>query len=330
MKRRTLVLFVAVVTVAAAALLASTFVLVSGLTLHDQGAVRFGASLNATTVAQAQAVRVYVDDWNTLDFKNSLPLSNSQMAAGLSSGPCGGPYPGGIAVYKGEYDMSNVSSATPLPFYAPGTYFCTELSFANSFTFGPHQNVTAYFDLDGYYVTTNATAGAFSSYVLQPYAPGVYTVVAGDPLGHTRVMYFRVTGTTGTAVAQERSGPVSTFPATWLNPCDTSASGNVTTAVYLGLNGSSAFDHINLGQVYSQIVNSSGFSFQSVGRGWVVSTWYEIGGTGDGASNGQVVVSFILISDGVPSGYANAYYNPASGTVDGVTSGALPTASCAT
>jgi hypothetical protein len=96
--------------------------------------------------------------------------------------------------------------------------------------------------------------------------------------------------------------------------------------VYLGLNGSSVFDHINLGQVYAQIVNSSIFAYHTVGHGWVVSEWTESEASNN-ASVGQVVVSFIITSDGVPSGYVYAYYDPASGTAT-VTSTSVQATNC--
>ena len=304
----------------AAVAVASILLFVSTFTFHDQAAIRFGASLNATTIAQSQAVRVYFDDWNSLDFKNSLPLSAGGLRTlNLSSGPCGGPYPGGIAVYEGAYDLSNVSGAAPLAFYEPGTYFgCPAAYITNSLTFNPHQNLTSYVDLVGYWTI------AGSNGVLHPFLPGFYTVIAGDPLGNTRVMYFRVSTPTGTLF---RSGPISTFPVSWLSPCNQSASGNVTTGTYLGLNSSSALDHINLDQVYQQILNSSTFPYRSVGHGWVVAEWYEIGGSGSDAGGGQVVGYFILTSDGVPSGYIHAFYDPLSGTTT-MTFAQVPVASC--
>src|SRR5271154_207553 len=272
MKRKVLIVLAIIAVVAGA----STLLIVTDFTFHDQSAVRFGASLNTKTVAQGQTVRVNLEDWNTLDFKNSLPLSDCLRALNLSVPPCGRLYPGGIAVYQGAYDLSNVTTATTVPFYIEGDYFlCDLLSNSNSFTFGPLQNVTTYFDLSGYYTSgdTPVIGGGATEGVLHPYLPGVYTVIAGDPLGNTKMMYFRVTGTTGN---QERTGPVSSFPAAWLNPCDDSATGNATTGVYLGLNQSSAFDHINLDQAYAQILNSSGFAYLTVGHGWVVSEWTEM------------------------------------------------------
>ncbi|MGA2663377.1 MAG: hypothetical protein ABSF83_00330 [Nitrososphaerales archaeon] len=332
MKRKVVValilIAVAVVAIAAAV---SAPLLASNLTVHDQSAIRFGVSLNSTTVAQGQAVRVSLEDWNTLGFKDSLPLPNGVNALNLSSGPCGGPYPGGIAVYQGAYGRDNVTSATLLPFYAPGTYYvCPALvsPSGTSFIFNPHQNVTTYIDLMGYYTRgeTSAEGGGVTPGVLHPYQPGVYTVIAGDAFGNVKVMYFRVTAA-AVVGAQERTGPVSAFPASWLaSACTGGGAGNVTTGVYLGLNSSASLDHIDLGQVYAQMLNSSSFAYHTVGHGWVVSEWTESAAPG---GYGQVVASFILTSGGAPSGYLFASYDPMSGAVN-VASLAAPVAGCPT
>jgi hypothetical protein len=297
---------------------ASIFLVVSTLTFHTQSVIGFGASLNATTLAQSQAVRVNLEDWNTLEFKNSLPLGDGLSNLNLSSGQCGGLYPGGIAVYQGAYDLSNMSSGAPLAIYSPGFISCPGLATlpaTNSFTFNPVQNVTTYVDLVGYWTsgsTPQPDGGAIQG-VLHRFLPGVYTVIAGNEWGNTKVMYFHVNGTTGNL---ERTGPISSFPASWLDPCNQSATGNTTTMAYLGLNSSSVLDHINLEQVYGQIVNSSSFAYQSVGNGWVVTQWDEAGeSASDTTPVVQVVGTFILTSGGAPSGYVYAFYNPVNVTV---------------
>jgi DNA-binding HxlR family transcriptional regulator len=284
------------------------------ITSHDQNALLFGSSLSTTTTAQGQTLVVYLADLNTLDSKNSLPLSSGPLAMNLSSPPCSS-FPGGIAVYEGAYDLGNVSSATRISLYASNFYDCGNAPITDSFTFGPLQNVTTSFDLAGYYDTSGT---------LRAFLPGIYTVVSGDEWGNVKVMHFHVAAP---PLNLERTGPVSSFPASWLTPCNESASGNVTTALYLGLNSTSALDHINLNQVYAQILSSAGFDYDSAGRGWVVSEWFERGPSENNAIGGQVVASFILTSGGVPSGYVLAAYDLAGGAVS-VTASAVQTTSC--
>lgn len=308
------------------------YILASNLTFHEPEAISFEASLNASSVAQGHAVEVVLRDQNALGFRDSVPLSEGPNALNLSTGgQCGNgypDYPGGVVVYNGAYSLSNLTSATPLPFYPPGPTICfvsdSQSFYPNpaSFTFQPHQIVTASIDLPGYYTTGSSytAEGGYVAGVLHPYVPGVYTVIAGNPLGDVKVMYFHVTGTTG---KQEQSGPLSTFPASWSSWCGQSSTGNVTTGVYLNLNGSSAFDHINIYSVYAQIVNSSEFAYISVGHGWVVSEWAGIEGSGD-PSDGKIFAVFILTTGGVPTGYAYGYYYPDGGPMTVQASGIAP------
>jgi DNA-binding transcriptional ArsR family regulator len=169
--------------------------------IHDPLAVGFGASLNATTIAENQTVRVYLADWNTLDFTNSPSLSDGLRAQNLSLGLCSGTDPLGIAVYEGVYGLDNVTSATPISFYAPGTYYSCGLSVVtNSFVFQPLQNITAYVDLQGYWTAGETThpGGGISDGMLHPFLPGVYTVITGDEWGHTKAIYFYVRSTVDT------------------------------------------------------------------------------------------------------------------------------------
>ncbi len=300
-----LILLIAAITVDPA------FIVVSTFKIHDPGAISFGASLNATSVAQGQTITVTLQTRNTAEFKNTVSLSEGSHTTSLSSNPCAGLFPGGVAVYQGVYGLNNVSSAKPLPFNPPDdVYNCWILPpVSNSFTFKPHQDIEESIDLPGYYSAEPADSSNPNSGVLLPYQPGVYTVIAGDPLGSTLVLHFRVTGTTG---RQERSGPVSTFPASWASPCGSSSNGNTTTGVYLDLNGSSDFDHININSVYQQVIDNPTFAYDTVGHGWVVSEWFGIEASNDPA-DGQVVAAFIQLNGSLPIRYLDAYYQPDGG-----------------
>jgi hypothetical protein len=114
----------------------------------------------------------------------------------------------------------------------------------------------------------------------------------------------------------ERSGPVSTFPASWVSVCGINQSGMATTGLSLGGNGSIVADHINLKVIYNQIINSLAFNNVSQGSGWVVAYWIYSentysGGLGTNASyTYQLTSELILVNDtGNPSGYVHVYYN---------------------
>lgn len=85
----------------------------------------------------------------------------------------------------------------------------------------------------------------------------------------------------------EQSGPLSTFPAWWL---DCEQTNNVTTIVNLNLNASAAFDHINLNQVYKTIINSPSFEVPSFDHGWVVAEWTD---SEQGSENGTTVSNLV-------------------------------------
>jgi hypothetical protein len=291
----------------------SILLFASTYTYHDQGAVDFTASLNATTVLENQTIKIDLHEINTLPFKNSLPPSDGLTKLNVTSGPCGGLLPAGIQVYQGAYDLDNLSSSAIVQYFANGTYLCPlSVGYDTGFQFGPSQNYTASWNLVGYWTTGNTSTldGGLTQGVLHRFEPGTYTIVTGDEWGRSQLLYFHVEPIPGN---QEQSGPLSSFPALWLSPCNTTSTGNTTTSVNLGLNGSSSFDHINLDQVYGQIINSPSFAYLTVGHGWVVSQWSEESAQNGNAS--QVIVSFILTSGDRPVGYFFAYYNPPSGAV---------------
>jgi hypothetical protein len=192
-------LIVLIIALAAVAAVAALVILSpSLLTVHDSGAIGFGASVNATSLLQNQTLKVDVSVRNSLYVTNTLPLSGDWKVQNLSMGPCTfyQSYPYGIAVYQGRYTLENISSGTQLEMYAPGGYFCGVATLANTFTFKPQQNVSSYIDLQGYWTAGETTypGGGWSEGVLHPFLPGVYTLVVGDEWGHTKFLYFQVGG----------------------------------------------------------------------------------------------------------------------------------------
>jgi hypothetical protein len=116
---------------------------------------------------------------------------------------------------------------------------------------------------------------------------------------------------------EERTGPISSFPVSWIEVCNLTATGNTTTSVSLDLNASSIFDHINLNQIYAQVINFPLFVQLSEGHGWVVADWTasQGGGTGISGEVDQVTGRFILTSNGNPERYVWAYYDLQNETV---------------
>lgn len=113
-----------------------------------------------------------------------------------------------------------------------------------------------------------------------------------------------------------RSGPISTFPASWADQCGYLVSGNGTT---IGTNfgpNNPLVPNLNLSQVYSKIVSSSVFQGLAAGMTWVTLDW----GIGQEFPGGAFVdAHFLFISGGIPDpdGYAQVSYFVGSGKVTG-------------
>jgi hypothetical protein len=106
------------------------------------------------------------------------------------------------------------------------------------------------------------------------------------------------------------SGPISTFPAAWLNPCRLPVLGNITTDNGVVTSSAPGLANFSLSQVYSRIVESEGFKEASGGDSWVTGSWSLIGSTVSGENIYNVQGTFIRLTGGQPDGYVIAdYYN---------------------
>jgi hypothetical protein len=165
-------------------------------------------SLDSKTYQSGQQVGIDIDEKNTLSKTNTINSSSKWPVSGLRVGPCGTlNYPFGIEVFQGNYTAANISSATPLQIYEPGTYTCPMiLSDTSSYVFQPLSDNAAIFQMSeptavfsmamntefepaptGYWAS-NDVGAAFTNF-----EPGVYTVVAGDEWGALVLVHFTVT-----------------------------------------------------------------------------------------------------------------------------------------
>jgi len=131
-----------------------------------------------------------------------------------------------------------------------------------------------------------------------------------------------------------RSGPVSTYPASWgiYSGCPgVNTQGSTTT-----LNGLTSMSYPNswntttivtLTQVYDTIIGSSAFVNVVSGHGWVVYSWdFRQGGSNNPFPNGNTIVGFfILTNSDSPNGYVTAYYDILNGDVSLSTPGVTST-----
>jgi hypothetical protein len=164
---------------------------------HDPSAISMSVSLNSTEIGQNQILKVTVSDRNSLRFADELPMSNNFRIQNLSSSPCGGLFPFGVAVFQGRYDLGNITSAKAIEIFDDfSAYFCPAMIFTSTFTFEGQQTVTRQVDLVGYWTAgeTPHPGGGVSEGVLHQFLPGEYTLAAGDERGHVQMAYFQVTG----------------------------------------------------------------------------------------------------------------------------------------
>jgi hypothetical protein len=171
---------------------------VSGLSLS--------LSLDAMTYQPGQTIAITLDEINTLPKTNSVNSADNWPFTGLSDGPCGTlNYSFGVAIYQGYDTAGDISSLTPLSLNDPAArYPCPMmLSQISTYQFQPSGDTAAVFQLGsvtpaltekmtaaiqpGGYWTGNPTAA------LTDFAPGIYTVAAGDEWGAMVILHFTVT-----------------------------------------------------------------------------------------------------------------------------------------
>jgi hypothetical protein len=157
--------------------------------------VTFGASLNSTSIAQNQTVRITLTDTNFLPFPNEPSDGGIFRSMNLSSSPCGGLYPFGVAAYQGRYTLANISTAKKVEvFDVFNVYFCPLMIIGEVYRLGPFQTATNYVDISGYWTNglMQHPGGGVSQGVLHPFPLGTCTLVIADAWGHSEILYFQV------------------------------------------------------------------------------------------------------------------------------------------
>jgi len=166
-------------------------------------------SLNATSIRPVEAVNVTIREFNTLGRSNNVSRSSSwplgSYGQSFGIGPCGSLNdPMGIAVFRGYFVASNVSSAKSLDLYAIEPYFCPVILPVTSYYFAPLSSsadiqgacvplgcltttVSASVNVSGFWESSNVVGGTFHDL-----PPGTYTVAAGDEWGSLLLLHFVV------------------------------------------------------------------------------------------------------------------------------------------
>ena len=205
----------------------STFTGVGSATTKAANGLLLGLSLNQTTIESGQTVGITVYERNTLAMVNNVSASDKWPVSGLSIGPCGPlNLPIGIVVYSGNVSILAVPGADTLALYAPGTYSCPMiLSGISAYLFQPSSteaqvigsctpnpcftsNVSSTIDAKGYWGTTFLQS-SFSNF-----APGIYTVLAGDEWGDVAILQFSVSSSLQATSSSETCAPAATLTRT--------------------------------------------------------------------------------------------------------------------
>lgn len=184
----------------------NNFPLLTSSTLPANG-LSLRVSINATTITSGQTVNVTVGDYNTLPTTKNISASSDWPLKNLAVGPCGALNdPFGVAVFRGYYAASSISSAKALQLYAPGIYMCPAiLSGIAQYSFYPQSSVAQIWGscspgpcpfrtgpqsigVNGFWNTVPIVQYSYHTEL----TPGVYTVAAGDEWGQLLLLYFVV------------------------------------------------------------------------------------------------------------------------------------------
>jgi len=163
-------------------------------------------SLDSTTYQPGQNITIVVDEKNTLSKTNKVATSDNWVYDHFRGDPCDSISPFGAAIFRGDYTVSNFSTAAPLTIYDPlATLMCPAYPRVISYEFQPSSD-TANIIADSKYdqgfnswhlnyeviirrYWPDIKSGNYSTI----FEPGVYTVVAGDEWGALVVLHFTVT-----------------------------------------------------------------------------------------------------------------------------------------
>ncbi len=222
--------------------------------------VELFVSLNSTIIAQSGSIGVNISEYNLLPTTNNVSVSSDwalqeSQGPGLRMGPCGnGAFPFGIALLRGYYSSSNISSDTSLYLYNPdGIYGCPADFFgvAQYYSFEPSSDSTAV--CQGAINSTgtddqNCEPPIFSTFPLShsvgigsywnssgtehSLTEGVYTIVTGDEWGQLVILHFAVvpqTSLNGLTI-----GSVA-FSSSWHYVGNVTLSGSESSCVILRL-----------------------------------------------------------------------------------------------
>lgn len=174
--------------------------------------LQLNLSVNSTTATSNGAFTITISDTNTLGVTNNLPRQDNWALGALANSACPSvdSSPLSVAVFKGVYSATNISSAQNVPLLPPGiTFFCPSRDYSH-FVFEPKSSIatatgnsapngvkftmTTTITLRDYYNGVQLVPGSNMTSASQfSHLPvGPYTLVAGDEWGDMALVQLTV------------------------------------------------------------------------------------------------------------------------------------------
>ncbi len=155
--------------------------------------------LNTTKVSSGAGLEVNVSEYNPSASELNVSKGDSWPLSGLGTSGCPSLYyPFGVAVLQGVYTSANFSLATPIDIF-PEVACPALVMYITGYLFMPTSENATVLPGTGHFamaatVSVGGVYGAVGSMPNQPvsFAPGRYTVVAGDEWGSLAFAYFTV------------------------------------------------------------------------------------------------------------------------------------------
>ena len=261
--------------------------------------VRLALSINTSTVVlnestgNESAILVNISDFNIRSTLNNISATGSWPIRNLSAGTCAFSYPFGIAIFKGNYDLHNISLAKssiplfpiiPCPFGgAPAAYYVFEpnsslagilsepvtTSSSNTTTITtqysyPPKAMSESIPITGY-CCKQVTLPNCDCYTVgyNPFSIGTYTIVGGDEWGNLVTLHFTVTTSQSATSSSSSSIEADKIAIRWLS-VRTSSSDKFAPTLWSSLLVGSAMSRLTASidgtQIYSKQLSQENVS----------------------------------------------------------------------
>lgn len=233
----------------------------------------------------AGALVINVEEFNLLNTENNVSMASNWVYPQASLNPydnCGAPGPVGFAIFRGYYDLQNVSSASALALYNTTWAFTCTTNYAGNYgySFKP-QSDFAWFTNSGkllYNDTVDLSflakgyfAGGFgtgSAAELNSFPSGNYTILGADEWGKAVVVHMSTssgawssgtsTDTTGTASFVYTTSSINLGPTNISDAWDPALVANLTMyspEVQSYVRGAYSYDISGLGMSQFDTIN---------------------------------------------------------------------------